>query len=138
MNPEFYGVFTKLPLLLALALVSTANADDRSGTRSFEDNKDHWLFEFDLSSKKPLGTPEDVSSIKAFVTLQAQRTAKGAHPSYIDIRWSSPTLAIGKTTVTGTVGKNEVLCVCEKRQSGWKLLYVYRLPPSLFSPREKP
>ena len=137
MNPGFYQKFTKVSLLLALVLVSTANADDRSRTGSFENNKDHWLFEFDFSSKKPLGTSEDVSSIKAFVALEARRTAKSAHPSYIDIRWSSPTLAIGKTTVTGVVATTEVLCVCEKRQSGWQLLYVYRFAPSLLSPKEK-
>jgi hypothetical protein len=118
------------------AVVASITADDRSGIQSFEDNRDHWLFEFDIASKKPLGNRDDVASITALVTLEAQRTVKGAHAGATIIQWVSSASAITKTQVTGAAPMRQLLCVCEKRESGWQLLYVYRFPPPSLLPQK--
>ena len=49
--------------LLSAVFVAVAQAQDRSGLKQLEDSKDHWLFEFEMSTGRPLGSPDDVRSI---------------------------------------------------------------------------
>ena len=122
--------FLRLSILTATVLARSMLADDRTGKESFEDNRDHWAFEFEVSSGKSLGTKEDANLIAALTREQGYRMSKSAQPFLLGIRWKSPTIAITKANLTGIYPQCQLVCVFEKKQSNWQLLYVYRFPPS--------
>jgi hypothetical protein len=111
---------------LSAIFLGSIYGDDRSGTTSSEDNKERWLFEFEVSSNKPLGTRDEIIDIKSIIEIEARRMSHSAVVTGFNIQWISPSLVVAKAAVARAEA-SRLLCVCEKHDANWRILYVYRI-----------
>jgi len=90
-----------------------------------EDNADHWLFEFEIGSQKPLGSPDDVRSIQLLVA-EARHATNSAPISDVIVRWKSAFQAITRVDFVDA-SRGALLFVLEKKETNWLIVRKYHV-----------
>jgi Tetratricopeptide repeat len=108
-----------------------------------EDSADHWVSEFERSSQKPLGSPDDVRSIHSLVAEARHGTYSGLNYwgatdsdiSEVIVRWKSASEAITRVNFVDA-SHGALLFVLEKKDTNWVIVRAYHVwkaqtPPPL-------
>ena len=118
----------RLTLLLFTAIFAVAaEAQERSRLKDITDNKEHWLFEFEMGSSKILGTADDVHAINAVCLGEARRDSHFTPIESMLTHWMSPSQTVTKLTYVDSV-KGALLFVAEKRSKDWFVVHQYHVP----------
>jgi len=129
---------TRVALLFLVAiLIVPARAQQYRDLKDLEDNADHWMFEFDMSSKKPLGSRDDVRSITALCLGEAKRDSGSAPTSGVMIAWPSASQAITRVDFVDAM-RGTLLFVLEKKDVGWLIIHQFHIPNPLRKQHTRP
>jgi hypothetical protein len=123
-------------LFLGVVFPLSAQAQERSGGKDLEDSQDHWLFEFEMSGRKPVGSPDDVRAIRALCQAEALHDSHSAPIFGVVIAWTSPSQAIARVNFVDAV-RGARLFVLEKKNADWLIVRHYRIrkyPPKHVGP----
>jgi hypothetical protein len=124
-------------VLFATIFVVAAQAQEQAGLKDITDNKEHWLFEFDMSSNKMLGTRDDIRTIHALCLAEARRDSHSAPIGGLGTHWMSPSQTVTKLTYVDAV-RGGLLFVLEKKNTAWVIVHQYHIPTYLLKPHGTP
>jgi hypothetical protein len=113
-------------LLIGLSILA-ARAQEQPTLKDVTDDKEHWLFEFDMSSKKPLGTGDDIRAIHAACLAEARRDSHSAPILPVVVHWISPSQTVTRLTYVDAV-RGARLFVLEKKDARWLIVHQYHIP----------
>lgn len=114
-------------LILATILIVAARAQGQLAPTDITENEEHWLFEFDMSSKKALGTRDDIREIRALCLAAAKLDSHSAPVSGTITAWMSPSQTVTKLTYADAV-RGALLFVMEKKDTHWFIVHQYHVP----------
>jgi hypothetical protein len=113
--------------------VVAVQAQEQPSAKDVTDTKEHWLFEFDVSSDKALGALDDIRAIQALCYAEARRDPHSARIGKVPsartgklvIHWTSPSQTVTKINYVDGVGA--VLFVLEKKDTQWFIVHQYHV-----------